>query len=94
MIESVVKTFIQTRTGGLVLSRIPESDTYIYTWKAVLFDARGKELRSAIGNEKVLDLLEDCKEEDIFPYHELEEVNTIIDKVIDSIENRKKFKYI
>lgn len=92
MIESVVRTFIQTRTGGLVLSKVPESDTYM--WKAVLFDAKGKELRSAIGNEKVLDLLEDCKEEDIFPYHELEEVNTIIDKVIDSIENRKKFKYI
>lgn len=94
MIESVVRTFIQTRTGGLVLSRVREADTIIYIWKAVLFDARGKELRSAIGNEKVLDLLEDCKEKDIFPYHELEEVNTIIDKVIDSIENRKTFKYI
>ena len=94
MIGSVVKTFIQTRTGGLVLSRVREADTIIYMWKAVLFDARGKELRSAIGNEKVLDLLEDCKEKDIFPYHELEEVNTIIDKVIDSIENKKKFKYI
>lgn len=94
MIGSVVKTFIQTRTGGLVLSRVPEADTIIYMWKAVLFDARGKELRSAIGNEKVLDLLEDCKEKDIFPYHELEEVNTIIDKVIRSIENRKTFKYI
>ena len=94
MIGSVVKTFIQTRTGGLVLSRVREAVTIIYMWKAVLFDARGKELRSAIGNEKVLDLLEDCKEKDIFPYHELEEVNTIIDKVIDSIENRKKFKYI
>lgn len=94
MIGSVVKTFIQTRTGGLVLSRVREADTIIYMWKAVLFDARGKELRSAIGNEKVLDLLEDCKEKDIFPYHELEEVNTIIDKVIDSIENRKTFKYI
>lgn len=94
MIGSVVKTFIQTRTGGLVLSRVREADTIIYMWKAVLFDARGKELRSAIGNEKVLDLLEDCKEKDIFPYHELEEVNAIIDKVIDSIENRKKFKYI
>ena len=94
MIGSVVKTFIQTRTGGLVLSRVREADTIIYMWKAVLFDARGKELRSAIGNEKVLDLLEDCKEKDIFPYHELEEVNTIIDKVIDSIENRKNFKYI
>ena len=94
MIGSVVKTFIQTRTGGLVLSRVREADTIIYMWKAVLFDARGNELRSAIGNEKVLDLLEDCKEKDIFPYHELEEVNTIIDKVIDSIENKKKFKYI
>ena len=94
MIGSVVKTFIQTRTGGLVLSRVREADTIIYMWKAVLFDARGKELRSAIGNEKVLDLLEDCKEKDIFPYHELEEVNTIIDKVIDSIENKKKFNYI
>ena len=94
MIGSVVKTFIQTRTGGLVLSRVREADTIIYMWKAVLFDARGKELRSAIGNEKVLDLLEDCKEKDIFPYHELEEVNTIIDKVIDSIENKKNFKYI
>ena len=94
MVLTAVKTFIQTRTGGLVLSRVREADTIIYMWKAVLFDARGKELRSAIGNEKVLDLLEDCKEKDIFPYHELEEVNTIIDKVIDSIENKKKFKYI
>lgn len=94
MIESTVKTVIQLRIGSLVLSRIREPDTIIYMWKATMFDAYANELCSVVGNQKVLDLLEESKEKDIFPYDQLDKVNTIIDKIIRSIENRKKFKYI
>lgn len=94
MIESSVKTRIETYGGYLLLSRVREPDTVIYMWKATYYNFDNKEISSTIGNNQVLDLLRESYQKGFFPDGELEKIFKVIEKVKKSIANRKKFKYI